>query len=79
SSMEIRLEGHTEIFGKKKDQYKLAQNRVKSVKRYLVEKGGIDPDRIKLKSYGGSRPVTLGEGDEERAKNRRVEIKILRK
>ncbi len=79
SSMIIRLEGHTEIFGKRSDQYDLAKNRVNSVKRYLVEEGDIDPDRIKLKSYGGSQPISTGEGDEERAKNRRVEIKILRK
>lgn len=78
-TMEIRLEGHTEIFGKRKDQYNLAENRVKSVKRYLVEEGGIDPKRITLKSYGGDRPVSLGRTEEERAANRRVEVNILRR
>lgn len=78
-NMEIRLEGHTEVFGSKKDQFKLAQNRVESVKRYLVENGDIDEKRIKLKSYGGSRPVSLELSEEARASNRRVEIKILKK
>lgn len=78
STLEIRLEGHTEVFGKKKEQYELAENRVKSVKRYLVDNGGIDAKRIKLKSYGGSRPKSQGTSDEERASNRRVEVRIIK-
>ncbi|NJO00889.1 MAG: OmpA family protein [Bacteroidia bacterium] len=78
-NMIIRLEGHTEAFGKKKDQYELAENRVNSVKRYLVEIGSIDTKRIQLKSYGGSRLLTRELSEEARALNRRVEIKILRK
>ncbi len=74
----IRLEGHTEVFGKRRDQYKLAENRVNSVKRYLVDNGNIDPKRIKLKSYGGSQPITTETDETARALNRRVEIKILR-
>lgn len=73
----IQLEGHTEVFGKKSDQYELAENRVKNVKRYLVEKGGIDAKRIKLKSFGGSRPLSREVTEEARAMNRRVEIRIL--
>lgn len=74
----IRLEGHTEIFGSKRDQYKLAENRVKSVRSYLVNTGGIDEGRIKLKSYGGSRPISKDTDEESRALNRRVEIRILK-
>jgi outer membrane protein OmpA-like peptidoglycan-associated protein len=77
-NMVIQLEGHTEIFGKKKDQYDLAKNRVNTVKKYLVEKGGIKEDRIKLKSFGGSQPECMDKTDECRAKNRRVEFRILK-
>jgi outer membrane protein OmpA-like peptidoglycan-associated protein len=77
-TMKIRLEGHTENFGKRrKDRYKLAENRVKVVGRYLMDKGKIDKDRISYKSWGGDRPKTNGLSDEERAKNRRVEVRIL--
>jgi outer membrane protein OmpA-like peptidoglycan-associated protein len=75
--MVIQLEGHTEIFGRPKDQLKLAENRVKSVKRYLVENGQIDEKRIKLRSFGGTKPVCRELTEECRALNRRVEIRIL--
>lgn len=78
-NMEIKLEGHTEVFGKTKDQKDLGYNRVKAVKTYLVNEGNIDPKRIKLKSYGGTRPLTLDTTDAARALNRRVEINILKK
>ncbi|TAE09119.1 MAG: OmpA family protein [Bacteroidetes bacterium] len=73
---QIRLEGHTEIFGKRKDQYELAMNRVKSVRGYLVRQG-IEEKRIDVKSYAGDKPKTKGLTEEERAKNRRVEMRIL--
>jgi outer membrane protein OmpA-like peptidoglycan-associated protein len=78
-TVEIRLEGHTEIFGQKKDQMNLAENRVKSVKRYLVETGGIESARIELKSFGGTRPVCTELTEDCRALNRRVEIRFLKK
>ncbi len=76
TTMAIRLEGHTEIFGKKSDRYQLAEDRVKSVRGYLVRQG-ISESRIKVKSFGGDKPKTEGRTEEERAKNRRVEMRIL--
>jgi outer membrane protein OmpA-like peptidoglycan-associated protein len=76
-TMRIQLEGHTEKFGKPTDQHKLAEGRLKSVKEYLIEKGKIDPLRIKTYSYASKRPITKDRSPQEQAKNRRVEIKIL--
>ncbi len=76
-TMKIQLEGHTEKFGTRKDQYKLAEGRLKSVKDYLIEKGKIDPLRIKQKPFGGDKPIDKGTTAEAKARNRRVEIKIL--
>ncbi len=78
TSMKIRLEGHTEIFGNKKMLMKLSENRVKSVQKYLAQKG-INPKRIKLKGYGPKRPLITGKDPKLRAKNRRVEVVILSK
>jgi outer membrane protein OmpA-like peptidoglycan-associated protein len=78
-SMEIRLEGHTEVFGKPKDQKDLGYNRVKAVKTYLVNEGDLDPKRIQLKSFGGTNPLSREITEEARALNRRVEINILKK
>jgi outer membrane protein OmpA-like peptidoglycan-associated protein len=77
-TMEVQLEGHTEIFGKTSDQIKLAENRVKNVRRYIVETGGVQESRIKLKSFGGKRPVCRELTEECRAQNRRVEIRVLK-
>ncbi len=78
-TMKIRLEGHTEVFGKPKDQQNLGLNRVKAVKTYLVNEGKIDPKRIQLQSFGGTRPLSTELTEEARALNRRVEINILKK
>lgn len=75
--MEIRLEGHTEVFGKRKDQYRLAEGRINSVKGYLVRQG-IEAKRIDTKPYGGDRPKTTETTEEARAKNRRVEMRITK-
>ncbi|MCS6821641.1 MAG: OmpA family protein [Microscillaceae bacterium] len=76
-NMVIRLEGHTNIFGKRKDQYKLGLERVKAVRNYFID-SGIEPQRIKIESYGADRPLTLDKNPQEQMKNQRVEIKILK-
>ena len=77
-TMNISLEGHTDIIGNPNDNYKLSENRVKVIKDYLV-KNGIDGTRIALNWYGGSKPLVATGTDEERQVNRRVEFKILKK
>jgi len=51
---------------------------VNSVKNYLVNKG-IAADRIVAVGYGEEKPVATNDTDEGRAKNRRVEVKIIEK
>jgi outer membrane protein OmpA-like peptidoglycan-associated protein len=75
-TMVIRLEGHTNIFGKRKDQYKLGLERVKAVRNYFVD-SGIEASRLKIQSFGGDKPLTLDKNPQEQVKNQRVEMKIL--
>jgi len=77
-TMEIELEGHTDIIGNADDNMKLSENRVNAVKQYLVNKGIADK-RLKTKAYGGTKPLKTDGTDEERQVNRRVEFKILKK
>ncbi len=77
-TMEIELEGHTDIIGNADDNMKLSENRVNAVKQYLVNKGIADK-RIQTKAYGGTKPLKTDGTDEERQVNRRVEFKILKK
>lgn len=75
-SIVIQLEGHTDNLGSEKLNVELSQDRVDNVKKYLVSKG-IAKDRIKTKAFGGSQPLVQGNSQEARAKNRRVEMRIL--
>lgn len=72
----IQLEGHTDNQGNAKLNLELSEDRVENVKKYLVSKG-IAKDRIRTKAFGGSQPLVQGNSPEARARNRRVEMRIL--
>lgn len=76
-----RLEviGHTDGSNERTtDAYlrELSLKRADSVKEYLVSKG-IDPGRIDTKGMGRDMPVADNNSPEGRAKNRRIEFRIL--
>jgi OmpA-OmpF porin, OOP family len=75
--MEIQLEGHTDNKGNPEANMKLSQSRVDAVKKYLVGKG-LKKDRVKTKAFGGSKPIATENTEEARAKNRRVEMRVLK-
>ncbi len=74
----IELGGHSDSIGSNESNLILSQERVNSVKNYLTAKG-ISGDRIFAKGYGEEKPVVSNATDEGRAKNRRVEVKIIDK
>lgn len=75
--IEIQLEGHTDNVGSAKANLKLSEERVEAVKRYLVSQG-VGKSRIKTQAYGGTQPLRNEMTPEARAKNRRVEMRILK-
>jgi OOP family OmpA-OmpF porin len=54
----------------------LSQERADAVKKYMVEKGGIDTNRITAKGFGEERPIASNDTTEGRATNRRVEAAV---
>jgi OmpA-OmpF porin, OOP family len=72
----IQLEGHTDNVGNAKANLKLSEQRVDAVKKYLI-KSGISKNRVKVKSFGGAKPLRNEMTPEDRAMNRRVEMRIL--
>lgn len=72
----IRLEGHTDYVGNPTANVNLSQLRVEEVKKYLVSKGVADV-RVETKAFGGSQPIIRSNSSQERAVNRRVEVRIL--
>lgn len=75
-SMKIEISAHTDDKGS--DEYNdiLSQARAESVVKYLSSKG-IAANRMVAKGYGKKMPAVPNDSDENRAKNRRVEFKIL--
>ncbi|MCU0356371.1 MAG: OmpA family protein [Cyclobacteriaceae bacterium] len=75
--MVIQLEGHTDYLGDPAKNMKLSQQRVEAVRDYLV-KGGVQKNRIKLKAFGGTMPLSRDNTPEGHRMNRRVELRILK-
>ncbi len=76
-TMEIELEGHTDIIGDHDLNMQLSKDRVWNVRKYLVAKG-INVDRIRAIGYGDTKPIITKGTDEERKINRRVEFVVLK-
>ncbi|MDB5257033.1 MAG: yiaD [Chitinophagaceae bacterium] len=74
----IRFIGHTDNQGDPLLNVKLSEERVRNVKKYLVDKG-IASNRIETVGYGGAFPVADNATEESRKLNRRVEMEILDK
>lgn len=75
--LEIELLGHSCDVGEKEAKYIIGIQRAKAAKAYLVAKG-VDAKHIYVHSYADKRPLFPNNSVENRAKNRRVEIKIIK-
>lgn len=72
----IDVYGHTDSTGSADYNQKLSEQRAKSVADYLGSRG-VSSARIRWQGFGESQPVATNDTPEGRAKNRRVEIKIV--
>lgn len=77
-TIEIELSGHTDNRGAANANLQLSEQRVEAVKQYLIGKG-VATKRITGRGYGGSRPISPSDTEENRQRNRRVEFKIVKK
>jgi outer membrane protein OmpA-like peptidoglycan-associated protein len=77
-TIEIELSGHTDNVGNPSGLIVLSQERVATVKKYLVSHG-IVGNRIIGKGLGAAKPLVKNDSEENRKMNRRVEFKIIRK
>ncbi|MBI9068083.1 MAG: OmpA family protein [Salinivirgaceae bacterium] len=72
----IEVSGHTDNVGSASVNKRISKARALTVKNYLVSRGILE-DRIEYQGYGFDQPISPNDTPEGRAKNRRVEIKIL--
>ena len=76
-AIEIEMSAHTDSRGTDDYNFKLSDNRARSVMEYIISKG-IASTKITSHGYGETKPVATNDTDEGRQLNRRVEFKIMK-
>jgi OmpA-OmpF porin, OOP family len=76
-AMMIQVSGHTDNVGNTGFNVTLSEDRAKAVYDYLINKG-IAAARLTYIGYGSSKPIASNDTDEGKAKNRRVEIMVIK-
>ncbi len=74
--VKIEIQGHTDSRGSAEYNMRLSEKRADSVKKYLEERG-ISGNRLEAKGFGLTKPIAPNDTDQNRAKNRRVELKRI--
>ena len=74
----LRLEigGHTDSDGSAEHNERLSQARAQAVVDHLVN-NGIATDRLVPKGYGADKPLAPNDSDENKARNRRTDMRVL--
>jgi outer membrane protein OmpA-like peptidoglycan-associated protein len=75
-NIKLEISGHTDKTGSPALNFKLSEARASAVMTYLVQEG-IERSRIEFRGYGSLQPISDNATPQGRAKNRRVEFKIL--
>lgn len=75
-SIRLEIGGHTDNTGSASHNQQLSEQRADAVRNYLASKG-VAMDRLLIKGYGATVPVSDNQTEEGRAANRRVDCKVL--
>ncbi|MBB36566.1 MAG: hypothetical protein CME88_10875 [Hirschia sp.] len=73
----LRIEGHTDNTGSAALNAELSQNRAEAVRNALVDRG-ISENRLIAQGFGSSQPIATNSNAAGRARNRRIEIQVVR-
>ena len=77
SHLKLEIQGHTDNRGSLEYNAQISMNRARAVMQYLV-KEGIEKGRLRAVGYGSSKPVRSNATQDGRARNRRVELMVVR-
>lgn len=72
----LKISGHTDNQGKLEYNMRLSKERAEAVRNYLVSRG-VSADRFIVEYFGPLRPIASNATPEGRARNRRVEMKVV--
>ena len=78
SGAPVTISGHTDNVGSDASNQVLSERRAAAVQEYFTGQEGIPGDRLTAKGYGESQPVTANDTEDDRARNRRVEVVFSR-
>ncbi len=76
STLKVEVAAHSDDVGSAAYNAALSNRRAQSVAKFLSEEG-IAVDRFTAKGYGESQPIVPNDTEENKARNRRVVLKIL--
>ena len=75
--IKVEIGGHTDAVGSEIARQKISEKRAESAKKYIMDKFNIPGDRMMIKGYGSQKPIADNKSKEGRAKNRRVEFRVI--
>ncbi len=75
-TVEVEIQAHTDSQGSEESNDDLSRRRAETVRRYMVYRG-VNPEQLRATGYGEARPVADNDTAEGRARNRRVEFRVL--
>lgn len=76
--IQINLDGHSDSLGTRRDNRQLSSQRANVVTDYLISRG-VSEDKIQTQYHGQRYPIASNATPAGRSKNRRVEIKLVKK
>ena len=74
-SARVRIEGHTDGDAANTDNQKLSERRAEAVMRALL-KAGVAPEQLTAVGFGASRPIAPNTSNDNKRKNRRIELNV---
>lgn len=75
----LTVDGHTDARGLPEYNRALSEQRAAAVRTWLIDKEGVAPERLVSHGYGKDHPIAPNDNEDNRAKNRRVELHVLRR
>jgi chemotaxis protein MotB len=82
-AFQVEIEGHTDnvpiMTQRYPSNWELSVARATSVLKYFINRHGIDSSRLTIKGNAEQKPLVDNDSPENRAKNRRVEIRLKEK